>query len=156
MAAQLEQMRLDPAPPRSAPRADGASPRLLGAPLLDNVAPSAGGVESSTTPADSGGGPKLLRLDALQRVGVGALAVLGALGYGRSSPALLDADTIGTLQGAFLGLLALHVAAAAYGTFALAPRTKQPPPAWFVKVGLTGVGGLAELVREADEETQRA
>ena len=75
------------------------------------------------------------------------LTPLLAVGFGRTSPALLDASAIGAAQAAFSVLVVAHVAIAGYGGFLVATSgsADESPPLWAAKLALTGVGGLNEL-----------
>ena len=112
-------------------------------------------VRSAAAAAPSGGaddGPfsglgRYVRLDGLQRANALVLAVLLAAGYGRSSAGVLDLETMQTAQLAASVLCVAHLLIAGYGAFlaSQAPGGKQNPVLWFVKLALTGVGGLVEL-----------
>ena len=140
-------------PGASRPIADAVSPV---APVRTAPLPLG---EVSQTPTGAGPGVgRLLRLDGRQRLGLGALSTLLALGYGRGSVDVLPDDAANALRLAAAAVLLGHVVMGAYaaalaaGGPARAESGAGPgaPVFWFTKVALTGAGGLREARAELE------
>ena len=146
MAADLIRLAAkssEPAAPVVAPKApvgDRLTP--LKAPA---AAAAAGDGEQDKGPLYGLG--RYIRLNGLQRANAGLLAVLLAAGFGQSSAEALDPGLVGTVQLAATVLCVAHLLIASYGAFvaATAADGKQNAGLWFVKLAITGVGGLLEL-----------
>ena len=90
---------------------------------------------------------RYIRLDGLQRANAVLLAGLLAAGFGRSSVDAFDPGLVGTAQLAAIVLCVAHLLIASYGAFiaATAAGGEENAALWFVKLAITGAGGLREL-----------
>mmetsp|Transcript_65835 Transcript_65835/g.109423 ORF Transcript_65835/g.109423 Transcript_65835/m.109423 type:complete len:289 (+) Transcript_65835:20-886(+) len=102
---------------------------------------------------------RFVQLNGVQRISVMMLVCTLAAGFGKSSTQVLDGSTVAALQSGSLALLLAHTLIAAYGTTLVSRSSGTafnkpigPAPLWFVKLLLTGAGGLQEVRRQLDEK----
>ena len=134
-------------------QADASSPR----PVADRLSPLPLQQQDGTRASEAmRATPSLVRLDGLQRANALLFLGLFALGFGRTSSQVLDGQVVVAVQVAFSAMAVAHLAIACYGASeaARAPEgAVGPAPAWFIKLAISGVGGLTEL-RRSLEKTQ--
>ncbi|KAL1519895.1 hypothetical protein AB1Y20_023384 [Prymnesium parvum] len=117
--------------------------------------PLGGGGAASPSPKPEDQGFPFLRLDEAQRGGLLGVVLLLSAGFGRSSEQALPAEVVGSFKLAAVALSVAHLAMAGYGAF-LATQSGEAAAAWFVKILLTGFGGLSELTRSTDDKPNEA
>jgi hypothetical protein len=154
MAADLERLRTAPVERQAAAGATtgfrDVGDRLTPLPGAAGRG-SAGGADAASAGAAVDGGGRYFRLDGLQRTSAALLAVLLAIGFGRSSGDILDApEVIGAAQAGAGALGVAHLLIAAYGTFLASQADGESPFGWALKLLLTGPGGLVELRRRLE------
>lgn len=155
-----------PPPPPPSPWSSGAVPSAVPYDRMLPLKPGAGGVQRPVAdpalrpPAAPYRGVTLLQFDGLERANMLLLFGLFAVGFGHSSPSVLEDGTLAGLRLASAALAAGHVLIAGYGAAlavgvvgdgdATEPASKaapQPAVLWFVRLLLTGAGGLSKLRR---------
>lgn len=88
-----------------------------------------------------------LTLDLGMRAGTLLLVATAAVGFGRASSGVLDANVVGAVRAGSEALLVAHTFLACYAGAVLAPQFGRNGPLWGAKILLSGPLGLSSLKR---------